>query len=130
MIFIERSNNNLTKEEIQSIQKYMKESSEKPSTIPDKLYHGTSIDNLQSILEFGLMPHEIFGEIHLCGEEKQVLAFIPKPCAIFSVETSNLDIEEIFLSSDHVWIESREFSTFTYFKEIEPKFLKWKIMDK
>ena len=109
------------------IKDFMRETSEKPDRIPKRLYHATHRDHRESIMEVGLLPHPIFGEIYLCESESQVLKFVPKPCIVFSVETRDLDLDHLFLSKDHVKTKDRNFEAYTYYHEIAPENLKWKM---
>lgn len=116
----------MTAEEKEKIKNWMMETSKKPANLPRRLYHATSQANLQSILENGLKPHEIFGEIYFCEKEKQCLAFVQKPCIVFSVEIKDLNQDCIFLSADHSKIRGRNFDAYTYYDSIDSKHLKWR----
>jgi hypothetical protein len=119
----------MTAEEKAKIKNWMMETSEKPAEIPRRLYHATSVNNLHSILEQGLKPHEIFGEIYFCEKEKQCTQFIKPPCIVIAVDTNKLDKDFLFLSADHTKIAGRNFDAFTYYNTIEPNNLQWRFIN-
>ncbi len=104
----------------------MKETSKKPEKMPRKLYHATYQKNLKSILEEGLKPHPIFGEIYFCEKERQVLSFMDRnlPIIVFCIDASKLDQNEIYLSSDHKKIKGRNFDAYSYYGHISPELCK------
>jgi len=116
----------LSDEDRAYVQENMKATSKKPNKLPRKFYHATYQKNLSSILDEGLKPHEIFGEIYFCEKENQCLQFMDRrlPIIIFSIETSKLDPNEIYLSSDHVKTKNRNFHAYTYYKHISPELCK------
>lgn len=114
----------IDQEVIDAIQAQMKATSKKPEKIPRRLYHATPQKNLSSILENGIKPHEVFGEIHLCEKERQCAKFIPSPAIIFCIETKDLDADLIFISGDHKKIRTRNFESYTYYGAISPEFCK------
>lgn len=114
----------ISDEELKVIQDHMKATSKRPNKIPRKIYHATPQSNLSSILEHGLKPHEIFGEIYFCEKEKQCQKFIPSPAIIFCIDTTKLDLDLLYQSADHVKTRMRNFEAFTYYGSISPELCK------
>ena len=109
------------------VRENMKATSKRPNKIPRKLFHATPQKNLTSILKNGLQPHEIFGEIYFCEKLTQCLKFIKnRPLIIFTVDTSKLNLESLYLSSDHIKRIGRNFDAYSYFEPISPELLEWR----
>lgn len=109
---------NLSPDDIEFCQSHMKETSKKPSKVPRFLYHATPLKNLSSILENGIKPHKVFGEIYFCEKERHCQTFIPSPAIIFRIDTAKLDHSQIFISNDHIKIKKRNFDAYSYFGPI------------
>ena len=117
--------NFITKADAKRIKNYMMETSEKPVSIPPKVYHATHPSKIASIMEKGLKPHPIYGEIYFCEMVSHCMQFIGKPAIFIEVDTKRLDRNLFFLSKDHIKIPSRNFEAYTYYKAIPARFLKF-----
>lgn len=90
---------------------------------PKKLFHATSTSKTSSILENGIEPHEIYGEIYFCEREKDCFKHVPKPCVIFEVDFSKLDYNQMFLSNEH-----KHFQAFQYYGHVPKEAIKnWRV---
>jgi RNA:NAD 2'-phosphotransferase (TPT1/KptA family) len=101
----------------------MKDTSEPIKEKPKKLYHATRMGNLSSIMDKGILPHDVYGNIYFCESQKHCLKFVEKPCLILEIDTSQLDNENLFISKDH---NKRiyKFDCYTYFATIPPSAIK------
>jgi hypothetical protein len=124
---LEKHHDKLSDTEKQAMREYMIETSEKPKHLPKRFFHATALANHDSIMEQGLLPHSVYGEIYFCRKEKQCLKFVEKPCIVYSVKVEKLDPNYIFLSGDHNK-KLANFEAFTYYKKIEPHLLKWRVI--
>jgi RNA:NAD 2'-phosphotransferase (TPT1/KptA family) len=89
---------------------------------PKKLFHATKPSNTSSILENGLRPHEVYGEVYFCDKEKECLKFIKKPCVIFEIDPSKLDMKEMYLSR-----EAKQWQAYQYYLNVPKEAIKgWK----
>lgn len=83
------------------VKKTMLETSEPLKEKPLRLFHATKTRNLSSILEKGLLPHEVYGNIYFCGTQKNCLKIMGRPAIVLEINTAQLDLEKMFLSKDH-----------------------------
>jgi hypothetical protein len=107
----------------EKMKEIMKETALPLDKPPTKLFHATSTSNTTSILENGLKPHEHYGEIYFCEKEKDCLKFVKKPCVIFEIHLSYIDMAQMFISR-----EAKQFQSFQYYKEVPKEAIKnWRV---
>jgi hypothetical protein len=105
------------------VKQTMKETSRPVKEKPIRLFHATKASNLTSILENGIQPHDVYGNIYFCDTQKHCLKFVQRPCIILEINTSQLKLEEMFISDDH---NKRmfKFDCYTYFENVPPSAVK------
>lgn len=97
--------------------------SEPVKKLPKTLFHASPLKNFDSIIEIGLRPHELYGQIYLCETVEQCLRFVKGPCVVVEINPRNLNIKKMVYSKDHNRLVY-DFDCFVYYKKILPSGLK------
>jgi hypothetical protein len=109
-------------EQRSKLRKWMMDTQRKTKA-PKKAFHATSMDNVDSINRDGINPHPVYGEIYLCETIEDCLKFVPRPCAIYEVNTKNLLPKRWRASDDHSYAHYR-CDVYCYYGHISPENIK------
>lgn len=104
---------------------YMEQTSPKLTSTPPFVYHASSEDNMNSIMEKGILANPHYGEVYVCPSLDDIKVFasfyrVPHDSLVFKIDTKKLDMIRMRESIDH----NRKIlkaDAYVYFKSIPPE---------